>query len=843
MTRLALPLFCSLAICLAQTTPASLIAEGQKLTGAAAIAKFQQALEAARTINDKPNEARALTRLGQTYLQMEQYAEGLRNLESALPVWRAAGDRFQEALTVHNIATAQWLQGEPTDAIPKFEAALQIRRDINDKIGQIYTLRGISNCYWTMGEAAQALDLSRQALALALETKEPAREADARNALGLLYALLGDATRARAEFAQSYAIFQKLGDPVQAAIAQNNLGWTAIGLRQYDQALEHLTPALAALEKAGSRQGMAYALQNIGNAQAGRKQYAAAIPNFERSLKLKQDLGDRWAANYTLHALGETYLAQGDTQRGIAMLTQALEGRRTLQDRTGLILTLGSLAHAHRATNDLKTAEAEIREAIAAIELSRANLVSQDLRASYLASKRDFYEFLIDLLASQNRKDEALEIAEQSRGRLLVDRLGDVLAQVRDTSNTQQERAATQRVNALAARLERLGATPGVKPATEAKLRQDLEAALAAARDAAEQVRKQSPRYASLAEPPKLSATAIQKLLAPGDVLIAYSLGTNRSYSWTVTTRAIGLQTLPSRAKIESAIAALSRSITTRDPNWQSHAANLEAALQLRAIPGWRRLIVAAEGPVETVPFAALPALRNSPVDVAYLPSAAALELQRTTPSQPRPQDSILVLADPAFEQDLPRLRFSRLEADSIAALAPQRTQKALDRDASRRLLLDSSVRNHSILHLATHAIVNPQYPELSRVALSAFDSRGNHLEPSLRLHEIYKLNLRARLVTLSACRTATGSTLPGEGLISLTRGFQYAGARSVLATLWDVEDRSTTQWMAAFYKALLVRKQSMSTAVRSAVDAIRANPEWSHPYYWAGFVLQGEWR
>lgn len=834
MTRLALQLLCSVAICLAQTTPASLIAEGQKLTGAAAIAKFQQALDAARTANDKPNEARALTRLGQTHLQMEAYAEGLRDLESALPVWRDAGDRFQEALTIHNIGTALWLQAEPIDAIPKFEAALQIRRDLNDKIGQIYTLRGLANCYWTMGEAAQALDLTRQALNLALETKEPAREADARNALGLLYALLGDATRARAEFAQSYAIFRKLGDPVQAAFAQNNLGWTAVGLRQYDQALEYLTPALAALEKAGSRQGVAYALQNIGNAQAGRKQYTEAIANFERSLQIKRDLGDRWGAAYTLHALAEAHSGP----RQMELLNQALAERRALRDRTGLILTLGSLAHAQRARGDLPAAETAISEAIREIEDSRSHLVSQDLRASYLASKSDFYEFRVDILAAQGKKEEALEAAEQSRGRLLTDRLGDVLSQIRDGADTTREQAALRRVNALAARFERLGASRQ-KPAAEAQLRQDLEAALAQARDASEAVRKNSPRYATLAEPPRMTAAAIRKLLRAGDVLMFYG----RSQLWVVTPAALAMHPLPARTKIETAIAALSRAITTRDPNWQTHAAALETALQLRAVPGWKRLIVAAEGPLETVPFAVLPAIRNSSVDVAYLPSAAALELQRSTPSQRRVQDSILVLADPAFGPELPRLRFSRLEAAAIAALAPNATRQALDRDASRRLLFDSGVRNYSILHLATHAIADPSYPELSQVALSAFDSRGNHMDPSLRLHEIYKLDLRARLVTLSACRTATGSALPGEGLVSLTRGFQYAGARSVLATLWDVEDRSTAQWMAEFYKALLVRKQSMSGAVRTAVEAIRSKPEWSHPYYWAGFVLQGEWR
>lgn len=155
-------------------------------------------------------------------------------------------------------------------------------------------------------------------------------------------------------------------------------------------------------------------------------------------------------------------------------------------------------------------------------------------------------------------------------------------------------------------------------------------------------------------------------------------------------------------------------------------------------------------------------------------------------------------------------------------------------------------LRLQTIVHLASHAIVDATRPELSRVILSAYDSRANPIEDSsIRLHEIYQLDLRsARLVTLSACRSAAGSPLAGEGLVSLTRGFQYAGAASVLATLWDVDDRSTASWMEEFYGALLVRKLTLAAAVDSANRAIRhRRAEWAHPYYWAGFVLQGEWR
>jgi CHAT domain-containing protein len=840
----------------------ALIAEGEKLARAnqreQALPKFVAALEAARASGDRKPEALALTRLGQTHLQLDNYAEGLKHIEQSLPVWQTLGDRFQLALAIHNYAAALWSLGDSPAALARYEEALAIRKEIADRRGEAYTLRGIANCYWSMGEPAAALERSRQALEIRKEQKDLPGEADSRNALGLLYALLGDAARARAEFQQSYALAQRSGDAMQALMAQANLGWAAVGLGQYQASLRDLEPALAAFEQARNRYAEAYVSHNLGNANAGLGNAAKARRYYERSLELKRELGDRWGEAYTLHALGES-------AGSLPMLEQALAARRALRDRTGLILTLGSMARLHRESGDFAKAEAEIREAVELIESSRVRLASQDLRASFLASKRDFYEFQIDLLASANRVTEAFEAAEQSRGRLLLDRLGDVLAEVRTHAPADlqaRQKAAQRRVNALADRLERLAAGPR-KGAQEAALQRELDGALAEARDAAEAVRRASSRqFSELTDPPRLPAAEIRKLLRPGEILLTYSLGRDRSYLWIATAQSLTIRKLAAnRARFEAEVQKLSRAIANRDPQWQAAALAVDRMLGVPA--GLGRLVIAADGVLETLPFAVLPSCQRR--EIAYLPSASALALRRgQQESKPAARERILALADPVLDRrdprlpagvagqassnSLPRLRFSRLEAELLARLRPGAALTALDASASKALLTKQadSLRNLTILHLASHAIVDAARPELSQVILSAFDSRAIPVEDSsLRLHEIYQLDLRsARLVTLSACRSAAGSPLPGEGLVSLTRGFQYAGAGSVLATLWDVDDRSTASWMEEFYGALLERKQSLAGAVEWANRAIRERrAEWAHPYYWAGFVLQGEWR
>jgi CHAT domain-containing protein len=191
-----------------------------------------------------------------------------------------------------------------------------------------------------------------------------------------------------------------------------------------------------------------------------------------------------------------------------------------------------------------------------------------------------------------------------------------------------------------------------------------------------------------------------------------------------------------------------------------------------------------------------------------------------------------------------PRLRFTRQEATGIAALVPsERRVQALDFAASRQTASSDPFARQTILHFATHGLINSAHPELSGLVLSLVDSRGRPQDGFLRLHDIYNLKLDAALVVLSACQTALGKDIRGEGLIGLTRGFMYAGAPRVVASLWAVDDRATAELMKRFYEGLLMRGLTASAALRDAQLALRRDRRWSNPYYWGAFVLQGEWR
>jgi CHAT domain-containing protein len=192
----------------------------------------------------------------------------------------------------------------------------------------------------------------------------------------------------------------------------------------------------------------------------------------------------------------------------------------------------------------------------------------------------------------------------------------------------------------------------------------------------------------------------------------------------------------------------------------------------------------------------------------------------------------------------IPRLPFSRQEADAILAVAPATaSMKALGFTASRTTATSPELQQYRIVHFATHGLLNTEHPELSGLVLSLVDEQGRPQDGFLRLHDLYNLKLPADLVVLSACQTALGKEIKGEGLVGLTRGFMYAGAPRVVASLWRVSDSATAALMTHFYQGVLKQGMRPAAALRAAQLAMLKNKRWQAPYYWAPFVLQGEWR
>jgi CHAT domain-containing protein len=195
-------------------------------------------------------------------------------------------------------------------------------------------------------------------------------------------------------------------------------------------------------------------------------------------------------------------------------------------------------------------------------------------------------------------------------------------------------------------------------------------------------------------------------------------------------------------------------------------------------------------------------------------------------------------------DSGLSRLPFTSQEAKAIVDVAPSGQARMITGfEANRALAVGGELNRYRVVHFATHGVINCQHPELSGIILSMLNERGGRENGFLQLHDIYKLNLSADLVVLSACSTGLGEEIRGEGLVGLTQGFLNVGAKSVVASLWQVDDRATAELMRNFYRAMFDDGLPPAAALREAKKVMWREPRWRAPYYWAAFVLQGEYR
>ncbi len=192
----------------------------------------------------------------------------------------------------------------------------------------------------------------------------------------------------------------------------------------------------------------------------------------------------------------------------------------------------------------------------------------------------------------------------------------------------------------------------------------------------------------------------------------------------------------------------------------------------------------------------------------------------------------------------VPRLAGTLREADAILRLVPENERmEAVGFDASRSRAMSPALRDYRILHFASHGLMDSDDPGLSGILLSMLDEKGQPQNGFLRIHDIYDLDLRAELVVLSACSTALGKELRGEGLVGLARAFMHSGAKRILASLWKVDDEATAELMTRFYQEMLTQGLSPAAALREAQVSMSRDKRWSAPFFWSAFSVQGDWR
>jgi CHAT domain-containing protein/tetratricopeptide (TPR) repeat protein len=835
-----------------------------------ALEAHSRALAIAREARDEYDEAKALQNLGSIYGEM---GEPIRELEAdaqALALFRARGDLAPQAATLNNLAEAYVRFGDWQKALDTEYEVLSLTRAIGERRGEAITLGNLGASYRDLGDLRKALELCEQALESARALGDRRIEAQDLTLIGSIHLLLGDPERALRDLAQALALRREVKDPGGESVTLWDLGRVYEVSGEKRKALETYRESLSLSRAVGDAMWEGRLLAAIGRLTADLGDAATAEQHYTQALSVSRATGDR---------IGEA---------------QALDGMARLdRDRSHLDAARARLEESLRIFEEVRTqvGSADLRSTFQSLYRGTVDLYVDVLMRLARREPSAGFEAL------------ALEASERARARSLLELLKESGAEIRqgvDRALIERETGLRQRIVAKAQLRKGLPRDePGQAQGTD--FDREIDDLTRQHEQVQAQIRATSPRYAALTQPESLKVNAIQGLLDDRTLLLEYWLGEERSFLWIVGPGSMEVAELPARSEIEAAARAayeeLTRPASGARPT-RPKAARL-SALILGALAGranGERLLIVADGALQLIPFGALPAPgRRIPLiaerEVVSLPSASLLAVLHGQRNDRAPAPKVLaVLADPVFdrrdgrvltgrksgpsgrvtefgrsgaasersltrsmrdlgaeatEPTLPRLPFTRREALGILALAPASGRRAaLDFDANRAAATSDDLSQYRYVHFATHGLLNAVHPELSGLVLSLVDTEGRDQDGFLTATEIFNLKLSADLVVLSACRTALGKEIRGEGLVGLTRAFMYAGAPRVVASLWRVDDAATAELMKKFYEGMLgPKKLRPAAALREAQLAIRRQKRWEQPYYWAAFVLQGEWR
>ncbi|HET9226447.1 MAG TPA: CHAT domain-containing protein, partial [Thermoanaerobaculia bacterium] len=643
--------------------------------------------------------------------------------------------------------------------------------------------------------------------------------------------------------------------------AQEMLGNRAAAMESYQQALD-------IAREIGDRTGEALAVGLLAQGHRNAGDLDKALELFQESARLQLELENRAGLAFARQRIGEIEARRENLDEALKILLEVRDLRRLLEDPTAQAETLTALATVERQRGRPGKALEYAEEAIGLVESVRASVAEPAFRASFLASRRLAFDLALGLSMDLGRVEHALALSERARARSLLDMLEESRTEIREgispaLREKEQRLAYRFGVNARKLRM-------ATKDEDRKTLRSELNDLLTEADQLEDEKRRSNPRYAVLNRR-SLDADGIRALLEPDTVLLEFALGEERSFLWLVTPRKVESFELPARTVIEAAARRSYedvRSLEKQDPEAHTALSKLLFEKVADRLHG-RRLVIVPDGALHYIPFAALPDPQDPSVplvvghEIVSLPSASVLDVQRRVLARPAPAPkAIALLGDPVFtgsDDRLPkavpgappvqpapwgRLPATGREGKAIAKLLPpEQVFLALGPKASRATALSGELANYRVVHFATHGMIESDVPRGSFLALSILDENRQPVEGSLGLSDIYNLKLQADLVVLSGCETALGQEIRGEGLMGLTQGFLYAGAERAMASLWRVEDRATAELMIRFYGALFQEKLPPAAALRAAQLSVRRDPARQDPFYWAPFVLQGDWR
>jgi CHAT domain-containing protein/Tfp pilus assembly protein PilF len=854
---------------------------------------YEDALKARALTGDRRGRAADINNLGLVREALGDLRGAEEYYRRALELNRQDGRSRAIANNLTNLANISTRRGHYDEALMLYDRALAERLEAGDRQGEALDLQNLGLLRLNWGDYPAALGSLQASLRILEEIGPPVWRAEVRGNIAAVRTAMGHLQEARADLAEAIA---EAGDDEalgpSLAIQQADL---LTELNELDLAAELYREANAGYQRLNDATGQAEAEVGLGFLLMTRGDYDAAEDAFSRALQVHRSLGDVRPATLTQLRLGDVRFLRGDTAAARSAYGNVLAAYEALGDRVGEAVTVGALADldlelgavgraetgyraalariegrpvgsvrwhlrlgrglALRGQGRLAEAAAELRSSVEEVEAVGAGLPVAQRRHGYMADKWSAYAELARTELARDRTVAAFDVSERMRARQLVDLLarGRTGAPTPELALVREEENLRRQIAHLRDELyPSVGQTRSLREArtSDAPLderRESLAALQQRYQRLLVRLQESRPEYAALFSGAVAAVPDVQRLMPAGAAFIEYLVSEDWTLAFVVSEHDVSATDLPIDGRtLRQLIRFLRGSMAPDDEEelWRTPLRRLHRALiapleEAGYLDDKRLLVFAPHAELHYLPMQAL--LRPGPrgesflvesYDIAYAPSATVwMELaKRDRGSRGR---GILAMAPrpDALAHSAAEVRgISGGDASAQVLIGSRATEGAFSQLAPSR----------EVLHLATFGVLNKRNPLFSYVQLNPDEGTDGRLEA----HEVFGLRLEADLLVLSACETGLGSGMrhdvpPGDDWVGLVRAFLYAGAHSVVASLWPVDDRATALLMERFYAGL----DAGRSRARSLADAQRAMLEderLADPFYWAAFQLNG---
>jgi CHAT domain-containing protein/Tfp pilus assembly protein PilF len=809
---------------------------------------FIEAIRLSKEIKSPNHEVKCLRQMSLNYWDTEEIEKFFRFNSQAQLLANKIQNRREEGICLNNLGLCYWKRNDYSNALRYFHLALEISEMENH-------IENISDCLANMS---------------------------------LIYLDFGDYDKTLEYLMRVLKIDNDLNDIFNIAVDNNNIGNAYLKKGIYTQvegdileAIKSFNNSLELAKQIKNKKIESTILNNIGEVFYAQKDFKIALINYGKSLDLAYEIRYNELISLLQSNIGNVYLALKQPQKAISHLLKAIDIAFEINDSKNLWESYYNLGQCYEANEQYYEAIMYYKKSIEIIEKIRSQINIDIYKTGYSRDKSIVYESIINLLWKINKesnscKEDIFNFIEKSKARAFLESLYEAKVDITQSLDQQQR----QEMNDVSNKIGKIYYEIA-KPNSNNRYKQELKDRLSQEEDKymrlLSKIRTENPALAGLISPKTCQLEQIQtKILNEKTAMIEYFLGTQQSYMLLITKYKYEIFILPSRRIIEKTIKAYTKYLSSPLAEVNGSIAaepiykELLFPLEREELLNIEKLIIVPDGILYYLPFEAL-ALKTKMrvvdylVDkylISYAPSASVLSFLCDNKEKIESFKGLLAIGNPIYRYNkemnnkskegkyylaeiylnqgfsFSEIPYSKYEIKAISKYFPKSQRDIfIGKEAREEVLKNRQYNNYQIIHFACHSFLDERFPIRSALVLSSDYEREE--DGFLHVWELYNLKLNTNLVVLSACQTGKGLMENGEGILGLPRIFFYSGARSVLSTLWAINDMVTAKFMNLFY-SFLEKGNSKAQALQLAKQSM-INSKYSHPYYWAGYILNGE--